>query len=123
MIIMSSDDKRYIDVGSEGIWYSILSTAEVRLVLMKKSINLALDFLHAGLLLVVWLAPYQKYFHPLNAMPFLGALTDSRLQRSRLKNTMWAYTNRKKTTTSKRLIIPDISFETALYHHHWRQRS
>lgn len=41
---MSSDDKRYIDVGSEGIWYSILSTAEVRLVLMKKSINLGWIF-------------------------------------------------------------------------------
>lgn len=48
MIIMSSDNKRYIDVGSEGIWYSILSTAEVRLAPMKKSINLALDFLHTG---------------------------------------------------------------------------
>ena len=33
---MSSDHKRYIDVGSEGIWYSILSTAEVRLAPMKK---------------------------------------------------------------------------------------
>lgn len=48
MIIMSSDDKRYIYVGSEGIWYSILSTAEVRLAPMKKSISLALDFLHTG---------------------------------------------------------------------------
>lgn len=48
MIIMSSDNKRYIDVGSEGIWYSILSTAEIRLAPMRKSINLALDFLHTG---------------------------------------------------------------------------
>ena len=48
MIIMSSDDKRYVDVGSESIWYSILSTAEIRLAPMKKDICLALDFLKSG---------------------------------------------------------------------------
>lgn len=48
MIIMSSDDKRYVDVGSEGIWFSILSTAEIRLASMKKDIRLALDFLNTG---------------------------------------------------------------------------
>lgn len=48
MIIMSSDDKRYVDVGSEGIWYSVLSTAEIRLAPMKKDIRLALDFLNTG---------------------------------------------------------------------------
>lgn len=48
MIIMSSDDKRYIDVGSESIWYSVLSTAEIRLAPMKKEISLALDFLNTG---------------------------------------------------------------------------
>lgn len=48
MIIMSSDGKRYVDVGSEGIWYSVLSTAETRLAPMKKDIRLALDFLNTG---------------------------------------------------------------------------
>ena len=48
MVIMSSDEKRYIDVGNEGIWYSVFSTAEVRLVSMKKEIRLALDFLNTG---------------------------------------------------------------------------
>ena len=48
MIIMSSDDKRYVDVGSEDIWYSVLSTAEIRLAPMKKDIRLALDFLNTG---------------------------------------------------------------------------
>lgn len=48
MIIMSSNGEMYVDVGSEGIWYSILSTAEIHLAPMKKSINLALDFLHTG---------------------------------------------------------------------------
>lgn len=48
MIIMSSDDKRYVDVGSEGIWYSVLSTAEIRLAPMKKEIGLALEFLSTG---------------------------------------------------------------------------
>lgn len=48
MIIMSSDDKRYVDVGSEAIWYSVLSTAEIRLAPMKKDIRLALDFLNTG---------------------------------------------------------------------------
>lgn len=48
MTIISSDGKRYVDVGNEGIWYSVLSTAEIRLASMKKEINLALDFLHTG---------------------------------------------------------------------------
>lgn len=48
MIITTTDDKRYVDVGSEGIWNSILSTAEVRLESMKKRINLALAFLKTG---------------------------------------------------------------------------
>ena len=48
MMIMSSDDKRYVDVGSEDIWYSVLSTAEIRLAPMKKDIRLALDFLNTG---------------------------------------------------------------------------
>lgn len=48
MIIMSADGKRYVDVGSEGIWYSVLSTAEIRLAPMKKDIRLALDFLNTG---------------------------------------------------------------------------
>ena len=48
MIILSSDDKRYVDVGSEDIWYSVLSTAEIRLAPMKKDIRLALDFLNTG---------------------------------------------------------------------------
>ena len=48
MVIMSSDEKRYIDVGSPGIWYSVLSTAEIRLNPMKKEIGLALDFLKTG---------------------------------------------------------------------------
>lgn len=48
MIIMSSDDKRYVDVGSKSIWYSVLSTAEIRLTPMKKDIRLALDFLNTG---------------------------------------------------------------------------
>lgn len=48
MIIMTTDDKRYVDIGSEGIWNSILSTADVRLASMKKHINLALTFLEKG---------------------------------------------------------------------------
>lgn len=48
MIIMSSDGKRSVDVGSEGIWYSVLSTAEIRLAPMKKDVRLALDFLNTG---------------------------------------------------------------------------
>lgn len=48
MIIMSSDDKRYVDVGSEAIWYSVLSTAEICLAPMKKKIRLALEFMNTG---------------------------------------------------------------------------
>ena len=48
MIIMSSDNKRYIDVGSESIWNSVLSTAEIRLASMKRKIPLALDLLNTG---------------------------------------------------------------------------
>ena len=48
MIIMTSDDKRYIDVGSESVWFSVLSTAEIRLESMKSEIYLALDFLNTG---------------------------------------------------------------------------
>lgn len=48
MIIISSDDKRFVDVGSEGIWYSVLSTADVRLIPIKKDIRLALEFLRTG---------------------------------------------------------------------------
>ena len=48
MIIITSDDKRYVDVGSESIWYSVLSTAEIRLVHIKSEIELALDFMNNG---------------------------------------------------------------------------
>jgi len=48
MIIISSDNERLVDVGSEEIWYSVLSTAEVRLAHMRKEINLALEFLRTG---------------------------------------------------------------------------
>ena len=48
MMITTSDNKRYVDVGSEGIWNSVLSTAEVRMDSMKKHINLALGFLNTG---------------------------------------------------------------------------
>ena len=48
MIIRTTDDKRMIDVGSYGIWYSVYSTAEVRLSPMKKSLSLALAFLKSG---------------------------------------------------------------------------
>lgn len=48
MIITTTDDKRYVDVGSEGIWYSVLSTADVRLSSMKNHIRLALNFLESG---------------------------------------------------------------------------
>ena len=48
MIILSSADKRYVDVGSEDIWYSVLSTAEIRLAPLKQGIRLALDFLNTG---------------------------------------------------------------------------
>ncbi len=37
MMIATSDNKRYVDVGSEGIWNSVLSTAEVRLDSMKRT--------------------------------------------------------------------------------------
>lgn len=48
MMITTTDDKRYVDVGSEGIWHSVLSTAEICLAPMKKDIRLALDFLITG---------------------------------------------------------------------------
>lgn len=48
MIIRTTDDKRMVDVGSYGIWYSVYSTAEVRLSPMKKSLSLALAFLKSG---------------------------------------------------------------------------
>lgn len=48
MIITTTDDKRYVDVGSEGIWYSVLSTADIRLASMKKHISFALAFLENG---------------------------------------------------------------------------
>lgn len=48
MIIMSSDSARHIDVGSESIWYSVLSTAEIRLASKKEDIRSALVFLETG---------------------------------------------------------------------------
>lgn len=48
MIITSLDGKRFVDVGSEGIWYSVLSTANTYLSPMKKDIELALEFLRMG---------------------------------------------------------------------------
>ena len=48
MVVVSSDNLKMVDVGSEGIWYSILSTVEVRLSTMRKEIKLALDFLNTG---------------------------------------------------------------------------
>ena len=45
---LSIDANVYVDVGSEGSWNSVLSTAEVRLESMKKQINLALAFLETG---------------------------------------------------------------------------
>lgn len=48
MVVVSYDNKRYIDVGSEDIWRSVLSTAEVRLFSMHQDIQLALDFLKTG---------------------------------------------------------------------------
>lgn len=48
MVITTSNEKRFVDVGSEGIWKSVLSTAEIRLSHMKKEIPLALKFLNTG---------------------------------------------------------------------------
>jgi len=48
MIIISSDNERLVDVGSEEIWYSVLSTSKVRLAHMRKEINMALEFLRTG---------------------------------------------------------------------------
>ncbi len=48
MVIETSNEKRFVDVGSEGIWKSVLSTAEIRLSHMKNEIKLALTFLKTG---------------------------------------------------------------------------
>lgn len=48
MVIETSNQKRFVDVGSEGIWKSVLSTAEIRLSHMAKEIELALTFLNTG---------------------------------------------------------------------------
>lgn len=48
MIIISSDNKKLVDIGSDGIWYSVFSTASMRLVSMKAEILMALDFLKTG---------------------------------------------------------------------------
>jgi hypothetical protein len=48
MMVLSSDDKQHIDIGSAGIWNSVLSTAEVHLAPIKNKIRLALDFLNTG---------------------------------------------------------------------------
>ena len=49
MVITTSNEKRFIDVGSEGIWKSVLSTAETHLGHMVKEIPLALRFLNTGI--------------------------------------------------------------------------
>lgn len=48
MIITTVDSNRSIDVGSAGIWNSVLSTATIRLQSMNKHIHLAMDFLETG---------------------------------------------------------------------------
>jgi tryptophan 2,3-dioxygenase len=45
MTLISADDKRYVDVGSEQIWFSVLYTAEVFLQDMMQEITFARDFL------------------------------------------------------------------------------
>lgn len=45
MVIHSSDNKRFIDVGSDIIWNALLSTVYVRLDYYKDQIPLALQFL------------------------------------------------------------------------------
>lgn len=48
MVITTSNEKRFVDVGSESIWKSVLSTAEIRLDHMQKEIPLALKFMNTG---------------------------------------------------------------------------
>ena len=48
MILRTVDGKRMVDIGSYGIWYSVYSTADVRLSPMKKNISLAMSFLKDG---------------------------------------------------------------------------
>lgn len=48
MEIISADNKRVIDVGSEDIFFSLYSTAEIRLKLFKRKIPLAMEFLKTG---------------------------------------------------------------------------
>lgn len=48
MIIVSSDDGRYVDVGSESIWFSIYSTVTVRLQSINKEIRHAIHFMETG---------------------------------------------------------------------------
>lgn len=47
MIIQSSDNKKFIDVGSEIIWDALISTVFVRLDYFKDQIPLAMQFLQA----------------------------------------------------------------------------
>ena len=48
MVITTSNEKRFVDVGSESIWKSVLSTVEIRLNYMIREIPLALKFLNTG---------------------------------------------------------------------------
>ena len=48
MVITTSNEKRFVDVGSESIWKSVLSTVEIRLNYMIKEIPFALKFLNTG---------------------------------------------------------------------------
>lgn len=48
MELVTEDGKRYVEIGSSAILYSVYSTAEVRLGLFKHKIPLALEFLKTG---------------------------------------------------------------------------
>lgn len=48
MVIMSSDNKRYVDVGTGDILYSVYSTVYVRLHGFRKKVPLAMEFIEEG---------------------------------------------------------------------------
>ena len=48
MIVISSDGKRIVDVGTHDIWYALYSTVDMRLGLSKRKVPLAISFLSTG---------------------------------------------------------------------------
>jgi hypothetical protein len=46
--LVTSDNKRVVEIGTSDIWVSVISTIEVRLKLFKQRVPLAMKFLQSG---------------------------------------------------------------------------